>query len=108
MDPPKPFVSDGCSILGPIANFFGYHDEKMRRCCVEHDKAYWRGGPLKLKRWADTRFWFCLQVVAGVPKWIASLMWLGVTVGGFVPHPKFRWGFGWPFPRFREPQVVPN
>ena len=35
---------------------------------------------------------------------IAVLMLLGVRVGGtpYLPTP-FRWGYGWPFPRFYGP-----
>lgn len=101
LDPPKPFKSDGCSVIGPIVKFFGYENSKIRKCCYQHDRAYHKGGPLNLKRAADYRFWLCLITVAGLPTWVARLMFLGVTIGGFIPHPKFRWGFGWPFPKYK-------
>lgn len=90
----KPFGTDGCSVVGPIVRFFGYRNEKIRDCCVEHDRAYWRGGSLREKRRADVRFRHCLIVKAGVTRRLAAVMWLGVAIGGFIPHPNFRWGFG--------------
>jgi len=101
MIPDKPFESDGCSVIGPIARFFDYHNKKVKECCIEHDRVYHRGGPISEKRLADARFRHCLIVKAGLSQRMAALMWLGVAVGGFIPHPKFRWGFGWKFPRYK-------
>lgn len=91
----KPFESDGCSVVGPIVRFFGYRNEQIRDCCVEHDRAYRKGGTMADKRSADRVFRRCLIWGPAVmlPA-LAWLMWLGVVIGGWIPHPKFRWGFG--------------
>ena len=99
--PNKEFHSDGCSVVGPVARFFGYHNEKIKDCCITHDKTYWAGGTLAKKREVDRLFRECLIRAANVPDFIARLMWFGVVIGGFIPHPNFRWGFGWKFPRYK-------
>ncbi len=96
-----PFVSDGCSVVGPIVRAFGYRNERIKKCCLEHDLDYWVGGPLSEKRVADRWFRNCLVLKADMPQALALVMWLGVTVGGFFPHPNFRWGFGWKWPRYK-------
>lgn len=98
----KLFVSDGCSVIGPIVRAFGYHNERIRSCCYKHDQAYWEGGLLFKKRVADQKFRHCLIRLADVPCIIAWIMWLGVAIGGFIPHPNFRWGYGWNWPRYKE------
>lgn len=104
-----PFRSDGCSVVGPIAHFFGYENDAIAKCCLQHDKAYWLGGPLKFKWRADRDFRKCLKHSIKIshgwqkpfPSALARLMWLGVAIGGFIPHPRFRWGYGWKFPRYK-------
>lgn len=94
--PPRPFVTDGCS-LSP--------DGVWQRCCVEHDMAYWCGGTRAQRAAADEEFRAC---VARSPGWgvrkIAPLMKLGVRIGG-VPWLPFywRWGYGHPWPRGYRP-----
>lgn len=98
----KPFKSDGCSVIGPIAHFFGYHNKQIASCCLKHDVAYWQGGPVRLKFAADRVFRECLVSSAELSPVVAWGMWLGVAVGGFIPHPNFRWGYGWPWPKYKE------
>ena len=90
---PSGFKSDGCSM---------FPDGNYRDCCVEHDRAYFAGGPLKQRRAADKELFRCVRA-KGNGKFLASLIYVGVRVGGvsFLPTP-FRWGFGHKFPR-KEP-----
>ncbi len=90
----KPFESDGCSVVGPIVRFLGYENAKIRDCCEKHDRAYWKGGTAAEKRRADRVFRGCLIREAGMTRALAWIMWIGVVVGGSIPHTKFRWGFG--------------
>ncbi len=91
---PPEFKSDGCSL---------FPDGNYRDCCVTHDKAYFFGGSLKERRAADKELYKCVRA-KGNNKFLASLIYLGVRVGGvpFLPTP-FRWGFGHKFPR-KEPK----
>ncbi len=91
----KPFKSDGCS---------GFPDGTIEqknlwiKCCIEHDKRYWKGGIYEERRMADEELKECVENV-GEPE-IAQLMMAGVRVGGtpYLPT-SFRWGYGWPYPR---------
>lgn len=91
----KPFHTDGCSAFpdGTLAD-----PEKWQAPCVEHDRAYWRGGSAEDRLQADRTL---RQAVSakGHPV-IAEFMYLGVRLGGspWWPTP-WRWGFGWPYPR---------
>jgi len=86
--PLKPFTTDGCSM---------WPDGNVRDCCVEHDKAYWSGGPLSLKKEADDKLKKCVQEKGEILN--ARLMRLGVEFGGawWLPT-SWRWGYGhrWP------------
>lgn len=88
------FSTDGCSggmssswkaLFGTITPWEG--------CCVEHDYAYWKGGPARLRAAADLKLRECVSK-NGHPI-IAWLMWAGVRFGG---HPawrtSYRWGYG--------------
>lgn len=95
----KPFVSDGCSAFpdGTLKQ-----KELWLSCCQNHDYAYWKGGTKEQRLEADRELEVCVSKV-GNPK-IALLMLAGVRVGG-VPYlpTEFRWGYGWPYPKFYEP-----
>jgi hypothetical protein len=82
--PPHPFTTDVCS-LWPDGDW-GY-------CCVEHDIAYWCGGPDEAREQADTEFRACVALHGDG---LASVSYLGVRVGGpgWMPFP-WRWGYGW-------------
>ena len=90
--PPHPFTTDGCSL---------WPDGSWVSCCLEHDIAYWCGGPADERLAADQRIRACVDAVAG-GGW-ATMMYWGVRLGGWdrLPLP-WRWGYGWPW-RARVP-----
>lgn len=91
----QPFASDGCS---DFPDGTRAHRTLWRACCVEHDKAYWRGGTYDDRVAADQALERCVAAV-GEPE-VARLMLAGVRVGGSPYWPtSFRWGYGWPWPR---------
>jgi len=95
----KPFTSDGCSIF-PDGTF--HQKELWLSCCTAHDYAYWQGGTLEERLVADKELRQCVSKV-GEPQ-IANLMLVGVRVGGSPYFPtSFRWGYGWPYPRWYKP-----
>lgn len=94
-----PFTSDGCSAFpdGTIDQ-----NQLWLNCCTEHDRTYWMGGTREDRGIADQVLKDCVASV-GHPH-IAELMLAGVRVGGtpYLPT-RFRWGYGWPYPRGYEP-----
>lgn len=92
----KPFASDGCSSF-PDGTF--EQSELWLQCCVTHDLAYWKGGTYDDRVKADQELKMCVEEV-GEPE-IAVLMLAGVRVGGSPLWPtKFRWGYGWSYPKW--------
>lgn len=91
----RPFTSDGCSSF-PNGTF--QQNELWLLCCVAHDYTYWKGGTFQDRVAADKELEACVSAV-GEPA-IALLMLAGVRVGGtpYLPT-RFRWGYGWPYPR---------
>lgn len=88
-EPPKEFRTDGCSL---------WPDGPWRGCCVEHDRAYWRGGSPAERLAADKALRDCVAK-RGYP-FVAWLMYRGVRLGGHHLWPTwFRWGYGWPWPQ---------
>jgi len=91
----KPFTSDGCSAF-PDGTL--QQQQLWLQCCTVHDFAYWKGGTYKERLDSDVELKECVASV-GEEK-IALLMLAGVRVGGSPYFPtKFRWGYGWPYPR---------
>jgi len=92
----KPFISDGCSSF-PNGTF--EQKELWLSCCQKHDFDYWQGGTYQQRLISDVALKVCVANV-GEPE-IALLMLAGVRVGGtpYLPT-KFRWGYGWSYPRF--------
>lgn len=92
----KAFSSDGCSAFpdGTLEQ-----NELWLACCTQHDFAYWQGGSYSERETADMALKECVAALG--EKEIALLMLAGVRVGGtpFLPT-TFRWGYGWPYPRF--------
>ncbi len=87
--PPKKFKSDGCSM---------FPDGNWGECCIEHDRAYWRGGTAGQRKQADEELRRCVAA-KGHPH-IAALMYRGVRLGGVPWLPTtWRWAFGWPWPK---------
>ncbi len=92
----KPFVSDGCSAF-PDGTF--KQQTLWLDCCRQHDLAYWQGGSYQQRIEADQALKQCVAEV-GEPE-IALIMLAGVRVGGTPLLPtKFRWGYGWSYPKF--------
>jgi hypothetical protein len=91
----KTFTSDGCS---SFPNGTPKQNDLWLACCIVHDGAYWSGGTYAERLAADRELRSCVADV-GEPE-IAVLMMDGVRVGGtpYLPT-RFRWGFGWPYPR---------
>lgn len=92
----KPFTSDGCSAFpdGTLE-----HNELWLKCCSDHDYAYWKGGAYHERVEADLALKECVSAVG--EKEVALLMLAGVRVGGSPYFPtSFRWGYGWPYPKF--------
>lgn len=95
----KPFESDGCSLFpdGTLTQ-----QELWLTCCQQHDFDYWKGGTYQERLVSDKNLKQCVANV-GQPE-IAQLMLAGVRVGGTPYFPtKFRWGYGWSYPRFYGP-----
>lgn len=92
----NPFTSDGCSLF-PNGTF--EQQNLWLDCCQKHDFAYWKGGSYQQRLSADKALRICVENVEQ-PE-IALLMLFGVRVGGTPLLPtQFRWGYGWPYPRF--------
>jgi hypothetical protein len=95
----KDFTTDGCSSFpdGTIRQ-----DALWKYCCVVHDYSYWQGGSYEDRKMADQALQHCVAQV-GEPE-ISRLMLAGVRVGGtpYLPT-KFRWGYGWSWPRGYKP-----
>lgn len=91
----KQFTSDGCSAFpdGTIEQ-----KELWLDCCTTHDLAYWKGGTYQERVDADNLLHQCVASVG--EQLVAKLMLAGVRVGGtpYLPT-KFRWGYGWSYPR---------
>ncbi len=84
-EPDRPFVSDGCSL---------WPDGDWGQCCKAHDWAYWQGGTYWDRVHADAQLGEC---VGGPMGWLMSV---GVRLGGAAILPtRFRWGFGYDWPR---------
>jgi len=95
----KPFVSDGCSAF-PDGTL--QQQQLWLACCTAHDYAYWKGGTYEERLESDVELKNCVAAV-GEEK-VALLMLAGVRVGGSPLFPtKFRWGYGWPYPRLYSP-----
>ncbi|MES2624378.1 MAG: hypothetical protein V4628_03810 [Pseudomonadota bacterium] len=91
----KPFISDGCSSFpdGTIEQ-----NELWLDCCLTHDRAYWKGGTFAERERADLTLEACVAKVGESE--VATMMLIGVRVGGSPYWPtRFRWGYGWPWPR---------
>jgi hypothetical protein len=97
-----PFTTDGCSAF---PDGTPEQNQLWLRCCTQHDLAYWQGGTYQQRLDADIALRNCVAKV-GEPD-VAELMLAGVRVGGspFWPTP-FRWGYGWPYPRFYGPLSI--
>jgi hypothetical protein len=86
-EPVYAFKSDGCSVA-PDFNF--------TQCCLEHDKAYWRGGTCAERRAADQALKRC--ITENGHGFMSNVYYASVRLfGGPVMPAPWRWGFGWPY-----------
>ncbi len=95
----KPFTSDGCS---SFPDGTPSQQDLWLQCCTAHDRAYWKGGTHAQRLEADLELRSCVAKV-DEPE-IAAVMLVGVRVGGSPAFPtRFRWGYGWTWPRWYGP-----
>lgn len=95
----KPFASDGCSAFPDGTPL---QQQLWLDCCTAHDRAYWKGGTYEQRLAADLELRSCVAQVE--EPGIAAVMLLGVRVGGSPVFPtRFRWGYGWSWPRWYGP-----
>jgi hypothetical protein len=89
----KPFASDGCSLFPDGDTRSG----SWCACCVDHDFAYWKGGPDSERRAADSALGRCILARTG-DSTLARAVYLGTRAGGSSYFPTwYRWGYGWPY-----------
>jgi hypothetical protein len=96
----RDFTTDGCSLFpdGDTEN-----PECWSDCCVEHDKAYWRGGSAAERKKADAALRDCVLARTG-RQTLADQMYQGVRLSGTPLFPTtFRWGYGWDYGRGYQP-----
>lgn len=93
----RDFTTDGCSLFPDAGGDFCWAD-----CCVEHDRAYWRGGTAAERERADAALRACVAA-KGRPR-LGSVMYHGVRLGGLPLWPTwFRWAYGWGYGRGYAP-----
>jgi hypothetical protein len=88
-----PFETDGCSAgISEMWRATFNSEPPFEGCCVDHDRAYWQGGPAWKRRHADEKLRECVMK-RGHPA-IAWVIYLGVRIFGapYWPHRK-RWGY---------------
>jgi hypothetical protein len=89
----KPFASDGCSLFPDGDSRSG----SWCACCVDHDFAYWKGGPDEERRAADSALGECILARTS-DSTLARTVYLGTRAGGSSYFPTwYRWGYGWPY-----------
>lgn len=91
----EPFTTDGCS--GGMSILWRRLFNKpppWEGFCIEHDKAYWRGGTWLERLDADMLLFENVWKL-GYRVW-ACLIFIGVRIGGAPIFPfGWRWGYGW-------------
>lgn len=110
----RPFATDGCSDGGiqklVLTNINPLFARDVLLACLEHDFAYWQGGPMKRKAAADQVMRAWIQTAEqrhGITFPIGTLYRAAVTAFGAPWLPtSFRWGYGWTWPRYQG--VVPD
>lgn len=90
----KPFSSDGCPL---VAENISYpHEDQWRLCCIEHDKAYWKGGSQEQRQKADSDLQACITE-RGSPE-AARLVYYSIR-SPQKGNSTLPWGYGWMIPR---------
>lgn len=80
--------SDGCSAgISKAWRFWLKKPPPFEHCCVEHDKAYWRGGTSSQRAKADRALYSCVKDYNAA--WAAIIL-IGVKGGG-QPFFPFDW-----------------
>lgn len=92
--PPKPFVSDGCSLF-----FDKIAGVEIYPACFFHDLKYWCGFPNLSKQEQIERFTADAELMIdvaslGVDFFLAETIFRGVRAGGGPVQLPFSWGFG--------------
>gem|GEM_PF-3881904 len=73
---------------------------------MDHDYAYWKGGPDEERRAADSALGACIYRRTGDSA-LAVKVYRGTRAGGSSYFPTwYRWGYGWPYGRQGVPDSV--
>lgn len=87
----KPENSDGCTLVSPYFKYLTKEDSiPFKQCCIEHDKAYYYGGDVKLRKEADKKLRKCI-IEHGYPV-LAWIMYIAVRV---FSGPKMPFSWSW-------------
>jgi hypothetical protein len=90
------FSSDGCSLFPDMDHL---QQKSWCLCCLQHDKAYWRGGTEQERLAADVALRDCVAAQTG-DQALAETMYECVRFGGAPWFPNwYRWGYGWEYGR---------
>lgn len=90
----KPFSSDGCPRIATNVSY--PQEDQWKLCCVEHDRAYWKGGTQEDRNKADSDLHACITQ-RGYSE-AARLVYYTVRAAQKNPNGS-RWGYGWVLPR---------
>ena len=98
----NPADSDGCTFIGHAFRLFTKEKQlPFKGCCVVHDKVYYYGGDLKLRKEADYQLRRCITN-HGYPV-LAWIMWAFVRA---FSGPKILYIIPNPFPWHWEKKVT--
>lgn len=86
-----PAASDGCTVVSQAYKFFSNGKQTpFRQCCINHDRIYYYGGDVALRKRADVNLRRCVKR-HGFPI-LAWAMYLAVRVFS-GPHMPFGWSW---------------
>ncbi len=95
------FASDGCP---KILQTISYpQEDQWQLCCVEHDRAYWKGGSYEERQKADSDLQAC--VTSRGFHDAARLIYYSVRSDHKNALDTVRWGYGWMVPRSLSPHT---
>ena len=81
----RKFTTDWCSM---------FPDWKWRECCVEHDRAYWKGWTSEDRKKVDLELEKCVSWKWYKTIWFLMRLWVRVWWNPYLPT-SFRWAYGW-------------
>lgn len=94
-------MTDGCSVPPEAVNLISPMREinnKVRKCCVDHDEAYYYGREpeKKYRKIADVKLKECMQdELSGLDEFWVLPYYMAVRKGGCSDSKQpYRWGFG--------------